>query len=275
MAAPVTDRRPVAAARAVRQYGLIHWLGLVTLVRREVGRNLRLWPISLIGPVLAMMLYILVFALALGPIRETGQGAAVLDFIAPGLVLFVTMQRAAEAGTLSLMFDKLEGMIADLLVAPLTPAEIAIAYMVAGSIAGLATGLAVLTGMIVFVGLSIAQPLVALLVALLSAAVMALFGVLAGLWARKWDHVAAVFSFIIVPLGFLSGLFAPVSGLPEPVAVLIRLNPMFYAIDGFRGAVTGVHVVPIALSTAVLAATVAALWALCFTLIRRGYNIKD
>ena len=275
MPGPAFDHRPVAAARAIRRYGPVHWLGMATLVRRETGRNLKLWPISVIGPVLSMMLYILVFALALGPIRNSGQGEAVLDFIAPGLVLFVTMQRASEAGTFSLMFDKLEGMIADLLVSPLTPAEITTSYMVSGALAGLATGIAVLIGMLAFVGLPMAQPVTALAVATLGAAVMALFGVLAGLWARKWDHVAVVFSFIIVPLGFLSGLFAPVAGLPEPVAAIVRLNPMFYAIDAFRGAVTGVHVAPLTTSILVLAATVGALWALCFFLIRRGYNLKD
>ena len=274
----ITDaqiRRPVAAPRAVRRYGRIHWLGVATLVRREAGRNLKLWPISLIGPVLSMMLYILVFALALGPIRGTAQGVQVLDFIAPGLILFVTMQRAAESGTFSLVLDKLDGMIGDLLVSPLAPREIATSYMVSGALAGLATGAAVLVGMGLFVDLSIDQPLLALLVAVLSAALMALFGVLAGLWARKWDHVAVVFSFVIIPLGFLSGLFAPVAGLPEPLAIAIRLNPMFYAIDSFRGAVTGDHVVPILLSLTVLVTAVVALWTLCFVLIRRGYNLKD
>lgn len=275
MVTPPVPKEPVAAPRAVRDYGAVHWLGMATLVRREAGRNLKLWPMSLIGPVLSMMLYILVFALALGPIRGTEQGEAVLDFIAPGLVLFVTMQRAAEAGTFSLVLDKLDGMIGDLLVSPLVPREITTCYMLSGSLAGLATGLAVLVGMVLFVGISMAQPLLALLVAVLSAALMALIGVLAGLWARKWDHVAVVFGFIIVPLGFLSGLFAPVSGLPEPLAIAIHFNPMFYAIDSFRGAVTGDHVIPIALSLTVLSISVTSLWAICFALIRCGYNLKD
>ena len=267
--------RPIAAPRAVRRFGAVHWRGMATLVRRETGRNLKLWPISLIGPVLSMMLYILVFALALGPIRATVEGAAVLDFIAPGLVLFVIMQRAAEAGTFSLVLDKLDGMIGDLLVSPLMPSEITTGYMLSGSFAGLATGLAVFLGMGALVGFGLAQPWLALLIALLSAAVMALIGVLAGLWARKWDHVAVVFSFIIIPVGFLSGLFAPVSGLPGPLAIAIRANPMFYAIDAFRGAVTGDHVVPLLTSVAVLGGCLAALWIACFVLIRRGYNLKD
>lgn len=274
MTAPALARRPVAAPRALRRYGAVNWLGAATLVRREIGRNFKLWPISLIGPVLSMMLYMLIFALALGPERGTARGEAVLDFIAPGLVLFVTMQRAAEAGTFSLMLDKLEGMIGDILVSPLNAAEMTTAYMLSGGMAGLATGTAVMTGMLLFGGLPVTAPLLALPVALLAAAVMALFGVLAGLWARKWDHVAVVFSFIIVPLGFLSGLFAPVSEVPEPFATLIRLNPMYYAIDAFRGALTGVHVVSVPASLAILAGTVATLWALCFLLIRRGYNLK-
>ena len=36
---------------------------------------------------------------------------------------------------------------------------------------------------------------------------MGLLGIMAGLWAEKFDHMAAVTNFIIMPMTFLSGTF--------------------------------------------------------------------
>ena len=60
------------------------------------------------------------------------------------------------------------------------------------------------------------------------------FGVIAGLWAEKFDHMASVTNFIIVPLSFLSGTFYSIDRLPDFLKIISKLNPFFYMIDGFR-----------------------------------------
>ena len=266
---------PAAAARPPRVIGTVPWLGMATIVRREMGRHLRFWPESVAGPALSMILYLLVFALALGPARGTDEGDAVLAFIAPGLVLVSIMMQSGDSCTFSLIFDKLEGMIADLLAAPLTPSEITAAYAAAGTLAGVLTGTPVLLALAPVLGILPERPVTALLVAALSALMLALFGVLAGMWSRKWDHVAAIYGFGVQPLAFLSGVFAPVDALPAPVALFVQATPLFYAFDAFRGSVTGVHEVPLEVSLAVLATAAAILWLACDRLIRRGYGLKD
>ena len=266
---------PVAAPRPPRVIGVVHWLGLATLLRRELGRYFAFWRITVIGPVFAQLLYLLVFVLALGGARETPDGAAVLPFVAPGLLIFAIMQRSAENCTFSLIFDKMDGMLADILSPPLASTELSVAYAISGAMSGLITGLPILIGILLFLDLSVAQPLLALLIAVMSALMMASLGMLAGLWAEKFDHVAAVFAFFIVPLGFLSGLFAPIDRLPELLQGAVQFNPIFYAIDGFRGAVTGVHVAPFGLSLAVIAGTTLLLWLAAARLIASGYKIKS
>jgi ABC-2 type transport system permease protein len=61
-----------------------------------------------------------------------------------------------------------------------------------------------------------------------------LAGVLAGLWAEKFDQLAAVTNFLIMPMTFLSGTFYLVDKLPEPFRSASHFNPFFYLIDGFR-----------------------------------------
>ena len=50
---------------------------------------------------------------------------------------------------------------------------------------------------------------------------------------KKFDHMAAVTNFVIVPLTFLSGTFYTIERLPEFWRFLANWN-LFYIIDGFR-----------------------------------------
>ena len=63
---------------------------------------------------------------------------------------------------------------------------------------------------------------------------LSLLGLIGGIWAKKFDHIAAMTNFIIVPLSFLSGTFYSVELLPQTWQNLVWFNPFFYAIDGFR-----------------------------------------
>jgi ABC-2 type transport system permease protein len=45
-----------------------------------------------------------------------------------------------------------------------------------------------------------------------------------------------VMNFLVMPLFFLSGALFPLAGLPRAMAVVTRLDPLAYGIDGLRGA---------------------------------------
>ncbi len=62
---------------------------------------------------------------------------------------------------------------------------------------------------------------------------MGAVGLLGGIWADKFDHMAAVQNFVIMPLTMLSGTFYPIGRLPEPFVTISHFNPFFQMIDGF------------------------------------------
>ena len=68
----------------------------------------------------------------------------------------------------------------------------------------------------------------------LSAFSLGALGIIAGLWAEKFDHMATVTNFVIIPLSFLSGTFYSIERLPETLQIISKANPFFYMIDGFR-----------------------------------------
>ena len=68
----------------------------------------------------------------------------------------------------------------------------------------------------------------------ISSFILGLVGIIAGLWSEKFDHMASVTNFIIIPLSFLSGTFYTINNLPQFLQIVSKCNPFFYMIDGFR-----------------------------------------
>ncbi len=260
--------------RSPRSFGRANWLGVRTLFARELGRYWKEWPETVVAPVFSTLVYIAVFALALGPDRGTEDGRALLQFMMPGVVLFAVILRSAEATVFTIVFDKLEGIISDVLMPPLSPMEIVVAYVLAGAAGGLVTGLPVLAAASLVVGVAMPAPALAFLFAAASALLLSLVGFLVGIWAARWDHVQGAFSFGLIPLIFLSGLSAPVDALPAPLELIVRLNPVYYGIDGFRGALTGEAAVPPLVSLSILTVTTGPALLLAVELVRRGYKLK-
>jgi ABC-2 type transport system permease protein len=103
---------------------------------------------------------------------------------------------------------------------------------------------------------------------------MGFLGIMAGLWSEKFDHMAAVTNFVIMPMTFLSGTFYLVENLPEPFRTFSHFNPIFYLIDGFRygfiGRAEGNLVAGVTLTGAL---TLILGWT-CLWMFRVGYKIK-
>jgi ABC-2 type transport system permease protein len=118
------------------------------------------------------------------------------------------------------------------------------------------------------------HPLAIVWFSLTASLMMGLAGVIAGLWSEKFDHLAAVTNFVIMPMTFLSGTFYLIERLPEPFETVSRFNPFFYLIDGFRygfiGQAEGSLAVGVFL-TLVLNLGMA-IW--CWRLFRIGWRLK-
>jgi ABC-2 type transport system permease protein len=64
-----------------------------------------------------------------------------------------------------------------------------------------------------------------------------------------------------MPLFFLSGALFPLTGLPGVFTTIVRFNPLSYAVDGIRGALTGASTFGFGLDALVLTAvTLLCLW---------------
>jgi ABC-2 type transport system permease protein len=99
-------------------------------------------------------------------------------------------------------------------------------------------------------------------------------GFVAGLWSEKFDHMASVTNFLIVPLSFLSGTFYSIERLPLILQKVSELNPFFYMIDGFRYGFIGVSDRSVNFGLLYLTILSFVTWFISYVLYKRGYKIK-
>lgn len=258
------------------QIGRINWIGLWTLYLREVQRFAKVAMQTVASPVITSMLFLMVFAVAVG---ERAQLAGDVDFIAflvPGLVMMTVLQNAFANTSSSLVVAKVQGNIVDILMPPIGPAELLVGMAAGGMTRGIAVGLTAAVVLGLFGGLSVpAAPLAALAFLVLGSLALAFAGILAGIWANKFDEMAAITNFVIQPLAFLSGTFYSVERLPAPFDTIATLNPFFYAIDGFRYGLIGIADRPVMVGLVCLVVVNGVLGWLCYRVLKSGYRLKS
>ena len=258
------------------QIGRVNWVGLRTLYLREVQRFAKVGMQTVVAPVITSMLFLMVFAVAVGDRAQLAGDVGFISFLVPGLVMMTVLQNAFANSSSSLVVSKVQGNIVDLLMPPIGPGELLVGLALGGMSRGLAVGLLAALVLGVFAGLQLpAAPLVALAFLVLGSLAMALAGILAGVWSNKFDEMAAITNFLIQPLAFLSGTFYSVDRLPPPFDTIATLNPFFYAIDGFRYGLIGIGDRPVVTGLVGLVLVNGVLWLLCYRVLKSGWRLKS
>ena len=109
----------------------------------------------------------------------------------------------------------------------------------------------------------------------LSSFILGALGIVAGLWAEKFDHMATVTNFIIIPLSFLSGTFYTIDKLPGYLYSISKANPFFYMIDGFRYSFIGQSDGSLTVGLIYLTTLSLIMWMIAYLLYKKGYKIKS
>ncbi len=252
----------------------INWVGLWTLYTREIARFLKVWNQTITAPMVTTLLFLAIFSLALGGAGRMIGGLPFEVFIAPGLIMMAMVQNASANTSSSFMLQKFQGVIVDLLMPPLSAAEITIGMTLGGLTRGLMVGVAVTAAVYYFVPFSVHDVGLALFYAVGSSLMMALLGMVTGIWAQSFDQMAAITNYVITPLSFLSGTFYSITMLPGIWHDISLFNPFFYMIDGFRYAMTGHADGDINTGMMVIVGVNVFLFSLTHYLLVKGYRLK-
>jgi ABC-2 type transport system permease protein len=255
----------------------INWGGLKTLYIKEVRRFFKVQMQTVWAPGITTLLYLAIFTVALGRGGKTVMGISYATFIAPGLIVMAMMQNAFANSSFSLLVGKIQGNIVDYLMPPLSTGELMAGLIGAAVTRAFLVGFAVWLSMLLWPGVSVAvqRPELVLWFGLMGALMLSFLGLLTSVWADKFDHAAAVTNFVVTPLSLLSGTFYSVHQLAPAFQKVSHANPFFYVISGFRTGFLGVSDSPLWIGGIGLLVLNVVLWALCFTLLKSGWKIKN
>jgi ABC-2 type transport system permease protein len=258
-----------------KKFGYVNWIGLFALYQKEILRFVKVGVQTIVSPIVTSLLFLMVLSLAIGNERGGALGFPFLTFLAPGLIAMQIIQQAFSHTSSSIMIGKIQGNIVDLLYAPLSPAEVTLATILAAVTRSLTIVVASILVFSFIIDLQFHNIFFIFIYAFLGSFILGAVGFIIGLWAEKFDNMASATNFIIVPLSFLSGTFYSIKRLPEILQKISEWNPFFYIIDGFRYGFLGASDGSLHFGLLYLTVLCFLTWFVAYILFKKGYKIKS
>jgi len=251
------------------------WIGMWTLLKKEVLRFWRVVFQTVASPVITAVLYLMIFSHVLGERVQVYEGVAYTSFLIPGLIMMSLLQNAFSNSSSSLVQSKVMGNIVFLLLTPLSYIQFFIAFLVASILRGIFVGFVIYIVALFYVDLPINHPFFVISFAILGGGLLGTFGIIAGIWSDRFDQMAAFGNFVIMPLSFLSGVFYSIHSLPEIWQSISKLNPFFYIIDGFRFGFFGQSDISPWISLSIVTIFFIVLSVIAIRMLKSGYKLRN
>jgi ABC-2 type transport system permease protein len=266
------DTRPIPPLP--RDYHGFNWSGFTTLYLREIKRFWKVGLQTLCAPVVTALLYMMVFVVAVRGATPPVHGTAFSTFVAPGLIMMSILNNAFANSSSSILQAKMNGLMGDFLTPPLNSLELVLAFAAGAATRGIVVGTVTALAVIPFAHLPISNIFAVIYFGAGASVILATLGIMAGQWAEKFDHMAGVTNFVIMPMTFLSGTFYLVDRLPEPFRSASYYNPFFYLIDGFRYGFIGHAEGSLLVGVIMTAGLAVSFTFVCLWMFETGYKIK-
>jgi len=253
----------------------LNWIGLKTLVRKEVVRIIRIWIQTIVPPAITMTLYFIIFGNLIGRRIGSMGGFDYMQYIAPGLIMMSVITNSYGNVVSSFFGAKFARHIEEMLVSPMSNATVIMGHVAGGVFRGLLVGGLVTIVALFFTKLEVQHPLITLSIVILSSTVFALAGFINAVFARKFDDISIVPTFVLTPLTYLGGVFYSITLLPEFWQKVSLANPIIYMVNAFRYGILGVSDINITYAYLIVGLFVIGLFSVSLVLLNRGVGIRE
>ena len=251
-------------------------ISLITLVRKEIKRYLRIWVQTLVPPAVTMSLNFVIFGSLIGPRIGSMDGLDYIQFMIPGLIMMSVITNSYANVVSSFYSVKFQKSIEELLVSPMPNWAILIGFVLGGVSRGVLIGIIVFfVSLFFYPSFSIANPILTISVLFLTSILFSLMGFINAIFADSFDDISIIPTFVLTPLIYLGGVFYSINILPEFWKNISMINPMLYVVNTFREGMLGVSDVSIPFALAMIVAFIAALSGACLILLNKGIGTRQ
>jgi len=226
------------------------YIALMTLLRKEIRRFLRIWPQTLLPSAITMSLYFVIFGSLIGSRIGDMGGFRYMEFVVPGLIMMAIVTNSYSNVVSSFFGSKFNHSVEELLVSPTPNYVILLGFLLGGIARGLLVALIVTAVSLFFTRLPIYSIGIVALVVLFTSTLFAL-------------------------AGFVHGVFYSLDLLPEFWAGVSKLNPLVYVVNAFRYGVLGVSDVNVGFAFAMIAGFTVLLFFYAMHLLSSGKRLRQ
>lgn len=217
------------------------WLPIKTIWWREIIRFVRQRSRLLSAIAQPLIFWILIgsglsasFKPPSTSLENSSYEQAYTEYFYPGIVVLVLLFTAIFA-TISVVNERREGFLQNVLVAPVPRWSIVLGQTLGGITLALLQGV-LLLGIAPLIGIKVG--LISLLttcgVMILIAFGLTNLGLLIAWRMDSTQGFHAIMNLILIPIWLLSGAFFPLAGVPNWLAWVMKLNPVTYGLAAFR-----------------------------------------
>jgi ABC-2 type transport system permease protein len=194
--------------------------------------------IRIVAALVQPVLFLFVLGTGLQSLTNASTGGTSLrTFMFPG-VLATSVLFTAMFSAISIVWDREFGFLREMLVAPVRRGSILVGKCLGGATVATLQGLLVLVlAPLVDVPYDAALLLELVVIMFLLAFALTAFGLVIAARISNIQTVMGVMQVLLFPLAFLSGSLYPIADLPTWMSILIRCNPITYAVHRARDTV--------------------------------------
>ncbi len=230
------------------------WVAFYTILRREIRRFMRIWPQTLLPPVITMVLYFVIFGQLIGSRIGTMSGLPYIQFVAPGLIMMSVITNSYSNVVSSFFGSKFQKNIEELLVSPVPNWIILLGYIAGGMCRGLGVGILVTLLALYFTS----------------------FGIqINAIFASNFDDISIIPTFVLTPLTYLGGVFYSINLLGDFWRDVSMFNPILYMVNAFRFGISGITDINIIWSFSMVGLASVVLFLFALHLLEKGSRLRS
>ncbi len=253
----------------------VNWIGLYTMIRREVQRLMRVPIQAVVAPLISALLFIFIFGFVVGGRIKNFGAYSYLEFVLPGVLMMNIVNAAFLQSTSQLYFQRFQRSIEEILVAPLSYVEMIVGTISVVIIRSVVTAIGIMLIGVAFGAVHMHSLPEFLFWVIMVSMIFGFLGIIVALWAKTFEQLNILTVFFIQPLSMVGGVFNTVAMLPPWLRWLAYGNPLFYFINGLRHSMIGFSEGPALFGVAFTVTLASVLGVIVWRLYATGWGLRE
>ncbi len=246
---------------------------IYTVWLREMKRFLKSKS-RFIGSLGQPFIWLALVGVGLSSAFALSNSSSYLDFMAVGIMGMTILFSSIFSG-INVIWDRQFGFLKEILVAPVSRLSIVMGKVLGSAtiaviMAAIVLAVVVVFGIIPLAGLTATGIILAIIFMLLTSVTFVAVGLIIATSVNNIEAFQVLINFLVMPLFFLSGAIFPiVSSTPLWLRAISNVDPLFYAVDGIRGSLTGISAYGLGIDMLVVVVVAVAFVAVSDLMFRR------